>query len=172
MVFSLRLAGRCLLGAFLLYLSSRLRLWTGGPVPVTGQTFCLALMCLLADTKTAVGASVLYLAAGAAGLDVFAGGRGLHSAGAGYLTAFPFAAFLMSNLSRKARQTLAGLTVSLLPGLTLIYLCGTAGLMASEGVRTGAVWGAAPFVCWDMVKLIFAALLALRARSGREDTDE
>ena len=115
--------------------------------------------------KTAVGASALYLAAGAAGLDVFAGDRGLRSAGAGYLMAFPFAAFIMAGMSRKARKTLAGLTVSLLPGLALIYLCGTAGLMASEGIRTGAVWGAAPFLCWDMVKLIFAVLIALRAQS-------
>src|SRR5215470_17373151 len=64
-------------------------------VPLTGQTFAVLLCGAVLGARRAFIAQLLYLAEGAAGLPVFAGGAsGLSFAGptAGYLAAFPIAA--------------------------------------------------------------------------------
>ncbi len=152
---------RSLAGAFFLYLSSRLKLSAGGPVPVTGHIFCIALLALLYDTKTCVFSVILYLAAGALGLDVFSSKDGLAGSGAGYLLSLPFGAAAMSIAAKKSRKTLFALIASLLPGLFVVYLCGAACLLIKNGPETALLWGIAPFVLWDFIKIAAACLLAL-----------
>src|SRR5262245_13966150 len=66
------------------------------PVPITGQTFAVLLSGAVLGARRAFLAQTLYLAEGAIGLPVFAGGAsGLHilfGPTAGYLLAFPLAA--------------------------------------------------------------------------------
>ncbi len=76
------------------------------PVPVTGQTFALLLVGATFGARRAAAALLLYLAQGAVGLPVFAPGGlpGLaRFAGptAGYLLAYPVAAFLLGWLTER-----------------------------------------------------------------------
>ena len=76
------------------------------PVPVTGQTFALLLVGATFGARRAAAALLLYLAQGAVGLPVFApsGLPGLaRFAGptAGYLLAYPVAAFLLGWLTER-----------------------------------------------------------------------
>lgn len=76
------------------------------PVPVTGQTFALLLVGATFGARRAAAALLLYLAQGAVGLPVFAPGGlpGLaRFAGptAGYLLAYPLAAFLLGWLTER-----------------------------------------------------------------------
>ncbi len=76
------------------------------PVPVTGQTFALLLVGATFGARRAAAALLLYLAQGAIGLPVFAPGGlpGLaRFAGptAGYLFAYPLAAFLLGWLTER-----------------------------------------------------------------------
>ncbi|MBQ9358928.1 MAG: biotin transporter BioY [Abditibacteriota bacterium] len=164
-------AARCVAGALFTYLLSRLRFETGAPVPVTGQVFSLVLLSLLWGPWISAGASLLYLGAGAAGTDVFAARHALAGPGAGYLVSFPFAACLMGLAFRKSRKTLTALTASAVPGLLAVYLGGACGLLLKEGPGTALLWSAAPYVCWDMVKIILAVMLYLYIRS-RDETGE
>src|SRR2546425_2096952 len=69
-----------------------------GPVPITGQTFAVLLTGALLGSRLGAMAMIAYLIEGASGLPFFAGGTGglPHLAGptAGYLIAFPAAAFI------------------------------------------------------------------------------
>ena len=85
-------------GSLLMALSAHVSIpvpWS--PVPVTGQTFALALVVALLGTRGAVAALIVYLGEGALGLPVFStGGSALSFVGptGGYLIAFPIAAFV------------------------------------------------------------------------------
>ena len=88
----------------------------GTPVPITLQTFVVMVAALTMTWRQAGAAIALYLAAGAAGLPVFAGGMStaaLFGPSAGFLIGFlPAAivtALLKGNASRQVATTSAGL---------------------------------------------------------------
>ena len=77
----------------------------GTPVPITLQTFVMMLAGLMLSWRQAGSAVVLYLAAGAAGLPVFAGGAStmaLVGPSAGFLIGFLPAAIVTSLLKGEA----------------------------------------------------------------------
>jgi biotin transport system substrate-specific component len=143
----------------------------GTPVPVTLQPFVVVLAGLLLGPADAAAAMVLYLAAGALGLPVFApmGAPGLArllGPTGGYLLAYPVAAAVAGRLG--AGQT--GFTVRALAamaGILVLYLGGLAQLTVLSGsVTTAALLGVLPFVAADAVKaLVAAALSGPRRRS-------
>src|ERR671939_1049603 len=76
--------------------------WT--PVPITGQTFAVLLTGALLGSRLGALAMLAYLAEGPAGLPFFRGGAGgahylLFSPTAGYLFAFPAAAYVTGLLA-------------------------------------------------------------------------
>ena len=78
----------------------------GTPVPITLQTFVMMLAGLMLSWRQAGSAVVLYLAAGAAGLPVFAGGAStaaLFGPSAGFLIGFLPAVIVTALLRGKAR---------------------------------------------------------------------
>jgi biotin transport system substrate-specific component len=100
-----RLAGRLLLANVLLVLCSQIAFplpWT--PVPLTLQTFGVLLIAVFFGARTSALAALLYLVEGAAGLPVFQpfgapGAARLFGPTAGYLLAFPLAAFVAGRLT-------------------------------------------------------------------------
>ena len=70
-----------------------------GPIPITGQTFAVLLTGMLLGSRLGAAAVIAYLIEGAIGLPFFAGGgAGLVrflGPTAGYLVAFPAAAFIV-----------------------------------------------------------------------------
>ena len=108
----------------------------GTPVPITLQTFVMMLAGLMLSWRQAGSAVVLYLAAGAAGLPVFAGGAStaaLFGPSAGFLIGFLPAVIVTALLRGKARLDSAphaALTAvryfgaSLAGNLVVLYLFG------------------------------------------------
>lgn len=135
----------------------------GTPVPITGQTFAVLLSGAVLGARRAFLAQMLYVAEGAMGLPVFAGGSAglvkLMGPTGGYLAAFPFAAFLTGFLAERGwdRRFLTMLAALLL-GSTVIFALGLAGLSrflpASHLLQAGLL----PFLPGDLVKSTLAAL--------------
>ncbi|HWS86372.1 MAG TPA: biotin transporter BioY [Pyrinomonadaceae bacterium] len=135
--------------------------WT--PVPLTGQTFAVLLTGALLGPRLGGLAMLAYLLEGAAGLPFFRGGAGGvgHLAGptAGYLLAFPAAAYVTGALAERGwdRRFLSAAAAMAL-GSLVILACGWAWLALM--LRTPAEafrLGVAPFLPGDVVKIALAA---------------
>jgi biotin transport system substrate-specific component len=132
------------------------------PVPVTGQTFA-ALFCGAAlGSRRGAAAQMLYLAAGCAGLPVYAGGGSglpLMPSG-GYLLGFIAAAYLVGKLVERGwdrRVRTAALAMAL--GNGVIYLFGLPwlALYVRGGPAAVVGQGLLPFIPGDLLKLALAA---------------
>ena len=135
--------------------------WT--PVPLTGQTFAVLLTGALLGPRLGALAMLAYLAEGAAGLPFFRGGAGGvgHLAGptAGYLFAFPVAAYVTGYLAERGwdrRFVTAAAAMAL--GSFVILAGGWAWLTflsgnAAQAFRLGVGW----FLVGDVVKIALAA---------------
>jgi biotin transport system substrate-specific component len=138
------------------------------PVPVTGQTFGVLLTGALLGGWRGLGAMLLYLAEGLAGLPVFAPG-GSHSLGlaallgptGGYLVAFPFAALAVGFLAERGwDRTPARALAAMLLGSGIIFALGAGWLARFVGGPSAAVaQGILPFLPGDMLKAALAASL-------------
>jgi biotin transport system substrate-specific component len=135
--------------------------WT--PVPLTGQTFAVLLTGALLGSRMGALAMLAYLAEGAVGLPFFRGGAGgaAHLAGptAGYLFAFPVAAYVTGYLAERGwdRRFLTAAAAMAL-GSAVILACGWAGLTLfyrTAGAAFAA--GVLPFLVGDVVKIALAA---------------
>jgi biotin transport system substrate-specific component len=133
------------------------------PVPLTLQTLGVLTAGMALGSRGGVIALCLYLAEGAAGLPVFAGGAAgaHHLAGptGGYLMAYPFAAGLTGYLAQAGwdRRPLGAFSAAVL-GTSLILAMGSAWLALFVGSygRSFAL-GVLPFVPGDLVKAAMAA---------------
>lgn len=130
------------------------------PVPFTLQVLAVYLTLGLLPPRYAAAAQLAYLALGALGLPVFAGGaRGigvLVGPFAGYLWAYPVAAAVGSWLAHRTFR--GGLVAGLAAALGLIYLGGAVGLVlgAHLSPAKAVLAGVVPFVAWDAVKAVVA----------------
>jgi len=168
-------AGRVLLANFVLIAGSKIAIplpWT--PVPLTLQTFGVLLIAILFGARASSLAALLYLVEGAAGLPVFqpfgapAAAR-LFGPTAGYLLAFPLAAFVAGRVlelllarttSKQRSANWLAIAAALLPGDALILLCGWAWLATLMGAANAAKLGVVPFLAGDLLKLAAAATIA------------
>jgi biotin transport system substrate-specific component len=146
------------------------------PVPMTLQPLAVLAVGGLLGWSAGVAALLLYIALGAMGLPVFAGGgSGLpHLLGptGGYLLAFPVAAgvtgvLVAGVLERREGVSAAGLLRVLLAcalGMAIIHVGGVAQLALLGGNPAAAFRiGFVPFLTGDLVKVGLAAVLILAA---------
>ena len=135
--------------------------WT--PVPVTGQSFAVLLTGMVLGSRRGFLALALYLAEGATGLPVFAGGVAGPSAllgpTGGYLLAFPLAAAMTGFLAERGwdRRGLTTLAAMLI-GSGVIFAGGLAwlGYFVPPARLLGT--GLLPFIPGDVVKASLASL--------------
>lgn len=140
-------------------------------VEFTLQMFGIFLTAgVLGATRGAL-AVLLYLAVGTAGVPIFAGQTGGPSvwtgASAGYLVAFPIAAFIVGAVaSVVARRNPAAIVVVLSVAAAIVTV-GVVGVLGAIGmsikldVDLGVAWGyATPFFLFDIAKGIIAAIVA------------
>ncbi|MFT4232311.1 MAG: biotin transporter BioY [Leucobacter sp.] len=141
-----------------------------GPVPFTLQTFAVVLTGAVLGARRGFLAALLYLAIGAIGLPVFAGG----SAGlapfagptAGYLVSFPFAAaaagFIAARIPRRGGTTTALLLfIATVAGVVVNHALGIVGLSWRGGMSLGqAALVDVGFLPLDLVKALLAAIIA------------
>jgi len=140
------------------------------PVPLTGQTFAVLLSGAVLGSRRAFASQVLYLASGAAGLPVFAGGGAtpLHLLGptGGYLWSFPAAAGLLGWLvERGASRRVWSLALSLVLSDVLILASGATWLSLLFAVPHRDAWllGFYPFLIGDILKVVLVGLTLPRA---------
>ena len=134
----------------------------GTPVPITLQTFVMMLAGLMLSWRQAGSAVVLYLAAGAAGLPVFAGGAStaaLFGPSAGFLIGF-----LPARLDSAPHAALTAVRyfgASLAGNLVVLYLFGiTIQSMVMHVPFTTVAIASMGFVIGDVIKAVVASLAA------------
>ena len=140
-------------------------------VPLTFQPTVVLLSGLVLGPRLGAASQVLYLAAGIAGLPVFAasatlppGAWRLLGPTGGYLMSYPLAALIAGAFARRGfdRRYLTSI-VAMALGLVVIYTCGTLWLAYASvgrtaiGLASAFATGVAPFVIADIVKLAAAA---------------
>ena len=135
------------------------------PIPLTGQTFAVLLSGAVLGSRRGFLSQALYLALGAAGLPVFAGGAGsaLHLLGptGGYLWSFPVAAGLLGWLvERGASRSSPKLAGALIVSDLLILASGAAWLHILFRVPNSQSWvlGFYPFLGADILKIVLVGL--------------
>lgn len=160
-----RFWGLALLGSAVLAASAQVSLpmW---PVPATLQTLAVLLLGALGGARMGMASVALYLAEGAAGLPVFAGGAGgaaaLAGPTAGYLIGFLPAAWLAGQAGRGlARQALV-LTAAHL----VLFVPGVAWLAGFVGWEKALHAGFLLFVPGTVVKTALALATLRAARRG------
>ncbi len=136
------------------------------PVPVTLQTFFVLMAGVYLGGRDGAASQLAYLAVGAVGLPIFAGGAGAaHLLGptGGYLMAFPIAAFLVGALVRPGDRLIRTLAV-LVAATILIFALGAAWLARVLGVDAGraVALGVLPFLPGAVLKIVTATLLVVR----------
>jgi biotin transport system substrate-specific component len=137
-------------------------------VPYTFQTAAVLLVGTVLGSRLGLASMLLYVAAGAAGLGVFADGTsGLAADGAlrasvGYLGGFVLAGALVGWLAERGwdRSPLSTIGLMMLGNL-VIYAVGVPVLIAVTGLdlATALQVGALDFVPWDLIKIAAAAAL-------------
>ena len=134
------------------------------PVPLSGQTFGLALVAAGLGARRGAAALGLYVVLGALGLPFYAGGA--HGAAvlaaptAGYLVGFIPAAALIGWLGeRRADRSPVLAFLAMLAGSLVIFAFGVSWLAISLGVglREALVLGCLPFLPGDLLKSALAA---------------
>jgi len=135
------------------------------PVPLTGQTFAVLLSGAVLGSRRGFLSQAAYLAAGAVGMPVFAGGAStfLHLFGpsAGYLWSFPIVAGLLGWLVEQgASRRPWKLALSLVACDALILACGAAWLGALFAVPGRQAWflGFYPFLAGDILKVCLVGI--------------
>ena len=133
------------------------------PVPITGQVFAVLLTGALLGSRLGAAAMVAYLIEGACGLPFFSAGRGgasylLLSPTAGYLWAYPLAAFVTGLLAERGwdRRYLTAV-VAMALGSVVILAGGWLGLLRFVPAPQAFAQGVAPFLVGDAVKIALAA---------------
>lgn len=137
----------------------------GTPVPVTLQTFAVLVAGAGLGWKAGGASQLLYLAVGAIGLPVYAGGEGgwtaTSGATAGYLVGFVVAAAVVGWLAERGNdRRVPSALLSMLVGSAVIYLFGVTWLAHSTGMTVSAAVdaGMRPFLAGDVLKLVGAGL--------------
>jgi len=143
-------------------------------VPLTLQPMVVLIGGLTLGARLGMASQILYLAAGIAGLPVFAasatlppGPLRLLGPTGGYLMAYPFAAFITGWLAERGLdRRYGGSFIAMLAGLLLIFVSGLSWLAffarpvgggSPVGLAAALATGLYPFLVADIVKLAIAA---------------
>ncbi len=134
------------------------------PVPYTLQTFFILLGASFLGSRNGALSQTLYLAAGAVGVPVFAGGAAglslFSGVTGGYLIGFVLGSVIIGYLVEIKRSYLWTL-LSMAIGLVVIFACGTLFLYAgfTHNFSEAFVSGFLIFSWWDLLKLFAAAAI-------------
>ncbi len=132
------------------------------PVPLTGQTLAVVAVGAALGSRAGALAMLAYLAEGAMGLPVFAGGASgpavLAGPTAGYLFGFVPAAFLAGWLAERGwDRSLWRATIALLIGSLPIFALGLAWLARFVPAQALLAQGLTPFIAGDIIKSFVGA---------------
>ncbi len=136
------------------------------PVPITGQTFAVLLTGAALGMTLGASGQLLYVAAGALGVPVFAGGDGgwevVTGATSGYLVGFVIAAGVVGYMAEHRQdRTFSTMFTAFFVGSAVIYTFGVMGLMILADMTLVAAIeaGVVPFLIGDVIKAATAGIL-------------
>ena len=136
-----------------------------GPVPITFQTLIVLVAPALLGRARATAAVATYLAAGTAGLPVFANPLGLAGPTGGYLIGFALAAWVVGTLAEAGwTRSLWRTPAALLIGTGVIFAAGLAHLAWFVPLDRLVAVGLIPFVPGAVLKTALAAVIIRSAR--------
>ena len=131
------------------------------PVPITMQTLVVMLIGFTFGARLGSSTVLVYLASGAIGAPVFAGGAGLaYMSGptGGYLFGFLVAVFLIGFFTEQGYgRTFISTLLLALAGTIVFYLFGVAWLTTILGFEKAIKFGLLPFLYGDVLKLFLLA---------------
>lgn len=143
------------------------------PVPLTVQNFGVLLVGLLLGSRRGFAALTLYLAEGAMGLPVFSplgpgGIAQLLGPTGGYLVMYPLVAGLAGFIFETGARTFARAAIASLLAEILLFAGGVGWLFVlTHSLARAASLGLYWFVAAEILKVMFAALIAVRWRKER-----
>lgn len=156
------------LGTVVLWLSAKIQI-PFYPVPLTMQTFAVLTLGIAYGWRLGGATLLLYLAEGAAGLPVFAGGwseggglQHLYGPTAGYLVGFVLAAAFCGYLAERGwDRSIRRAVVPMLIGNVIIYVFGLPWLKYALALdwKTTVDAGLMPFLLGDGLKLALGACI-------------
>jgi len=134
------------------------------PVPITGQTLGVLIVAMVLGRARGTAVVAAYLAEGAMGLPVFAGGKAgavaLLGPTGGYLAGFLAAAYVVGYLSDKGwYRTYFASVLAMIVGTVAIFACGLTwlGIVVPEGALLSmGLW---PFLPGAAIKIAVAAVI-------------
>jgi biotin transport system substrate-specific component len=138
------------------------------PVPVTGQTFGVAVTALMLGRNRAVAAVLSYFFVGFIGLPVFAMAQSGLRFGptSGYLAGMLLASYLMGHLADKGfTSSFAKAWLSAFFGSVVTFSLGLYGLSFFVAQKDILMMGLYPFLAGDAIKTILAALLVSKVNA-------
>lgn len=169
--FDKRAALKCAAAVALLIAASKVS-FAIGPVPLTMQTFAVALVGAWLGTRQGVAAVTVYLALGFAGLPVFAtplcGPAALMGPTAGYLVSFPLAAAISGFLAEKGwtgKKVFASFINQYASNIFIVFF-GALWLSASIGVEKAVTVGFLPFVIGALLKAVLGTAVLYAKELG------
>ena len=142
-------------------------------VPFTLQTFGVFVTVAVLGGRRGSLAVLIYLLLGAIGIPVFSGftggiGRMLDTSG-GYIIGFLFSALFMWGMEKILGRKTWTLAISMILGLIICYIFGTAWFIMIYGKSIGKVgvvtalgWCVIPFIIPDIIKIILALVVSKR----------
>lgn len=139
-------------------------------IPINLALFAVHLCGALLGAKWGALSMAVYALLGAVGVPVFAGfGSGpavLFGKTGGYIIGYILCAAIVGLLSRRLGFTFPRLCLSMVIGVAVCYVFGTAWFMVISGLNlaTSLSYCVLPFLPGDAVKILLAAFLALRLR--------
>jgi biotin transport system substrate-specific component len=161
-------------GSALMALSARFsHQFSFSAVPITGQTFAVLLLGALFGSRLGAATMIAYLAEGAGGMPVFAGGHGgiaaISTPSGGYLFGFIIAAYVVGWFAERGWDRSRWIVLPMLIGNAVLYVPGIIWLHQQFDIvgrpitwSTALDFGLWPYVAGDLAKLV-AASLALPA---------
>ena len=143
------------------------------PLPITLQTLFTALAGVLLGGYTGALSQIVYVLLGIIGLPVFAGGKAglgtLLGPSGGYLIGFIVGAYVIGKMVEAKREAgFAWICLAILVGNVFIYIPGVLQLaiVAKLSLYKALLVGVVPFLIGDVLKLLAAALIALKLRKN------
>ena len=148
-----------------------------GPIEFTLQTFAVFLTVSVIGGRNGLYSVLVYILLGAVGIPVFAHFKGgisaLLSNSGGYIVGFIFIPLIYLAAEKLFGDKMPVKIISLVIGLAVCYTFGTAWFMFVYGRNAGAVtlgqamkWCVTPFVPFDIIKMVFAVILAKKIRKA------
>ena len=134
------------------------------PVPITGQTLVVLLIGCLMGKYHGMAAISLYLAQGAVGFPVFAGGKSgfitLFGPTGGYLFGFIVAVYVVGILTDlRYNRSILYTIFSLILGNLIIYIFGLFWLVQFVGESNALQFGLYPFLVGDLLKILLGTMI-------------